>query len=111
MASYEQWVQMLAGLYRGPGREHVAWNAALLSDTIYTQPVLYEFGDLRMPVVLVIGNKDTTGERRCASRRARDLGQLSKARKGGGEPYPTRQSGRISRPWAFAADSGARDLS
>ncbi len=51
---------MLAGLYRGPGRELVAWNAALLSDMIYSQPVLYEFGDLRMPVLLVIGDKDTT---------------------------------------------------
>ena len=57
---YEQWVQMLAGMYRGPGRELVAWNAAVLSDMIYTQPVLYEFGDLRMPVLLVIGDKDTT---------------------------------------------------
>jgi pimeloyl-ACP methyl ester carboxylesterase len=57
---YEQWVQMLAGMYRGPGRELVAWNAALLSDMIYTQPVLYEFGALRMPVLLVIGDKDTT---------------------------------------------------
>ena len=57
---YEKWVQMLAGLYRGSGRELVAWNAALLSDMIYTQPVLYEFGDLRMPVLLVIGDKDTT---------------------------------------------------
>jgi hypothetical protein len=56
---YERWVQMLAGLYRGPGRELVAWNAALLSDMIYTQPVLYEFGELRMPVLLVIGDKDT----------------------------------------------------
>jgi len=58
--AYEQWVQMLAGLYLGPGRELVAWNAALLSDMIYSQPVLYEFGDLRMPVLLVIGEKDTT---------------------------------------------------
>lgn len=57
---YETWVQMLAGLYRGPGRERVAWNAALTSDMIYTQPVLYEFADLRMPVLLVIGDKDTT---------------------------------------------------
>lgn len=37
--AYEEWVQMLAGLYRGPGRDIVAWNAALLSDMIYTQPV------------------------------------------------------------------------
>jgi pimeloyl-ACP methyl ester carboxylesterase len=59
-SEYERWVQMLAGLYRGPGRELVAWNAALTSDMIYTQPVLYEFGELRMPVLLVIGDKDTT---------------------------------------------------
>src|SRR5580698_7551814 len=57
---YEKWVQMLAGLYRGPGRELVSWNAALTSDMIYSQPVLYEFGDLRMPVLLVIGDKDNT---------------------------------------------------
>ena len=57
---YEKWVQMLAGLYRGSGHEVVAWNAALTSDMIYSQPVLYEFGDLRMPVLLVIGDKDTT---------------------------------------------------
>jgi pimeloyl-ACP methyl ester carboxylesterase len=57
---YEVWVQMLAGLYRGPGLELVARNAALLTDMIYTQPVLYEFGNLRMPVLLVIGDKDTT---------------------------------------------------
>lgn len=50
---------MLAGLYRGPARELVAWNAALLSDMIYTQPVLYEFGDLAMPVLLVFGDRDT----------------------------------------------------
>jgi pimeloyl-ACP methyl ester carboxylesterase len=59
-SEYEQWVQMLAGMYRGAGREVVSWNAALLSDMIYAQPVLYEFGDLRMPVLLMIGDKDTT---------------------------------------------------
>jgi pimeloyl-ACP methyl ester carboxylesterase len=57
---YERWVQMLAGMYRGSGREIVAWNSALLYDMIYTQPVFYEFGRLRMPVLLMIGDKDTT---------------------------------------------------
>jgi pimeloyl-ACP methyl ester carboxylesterase len=51
---------MLAGLYRGPGKEAVAWNGALIADMVLTQPVVYEFGDLRMPVLLVIGDKDTT---------------------------------------------------
>jgi pimeloyl-ACP methyl ester carboxylesterase len=57
---YEQWVQMLAGMYRGPGKKIVAWNSALLYDMIYTQPVVYEFPLLRMPVLLLIGTRDNT---------------------------------------------------
>jgi pimeloyl-ACP methyl ester carboxylesterase len=57
---YEPWVQMLAGMYRGPGKQLVAWNSALLYDMIYTQPVVYELGQLKMPVLLMIGDKDTT---------------------------------------------------
>ncbi|MDR3098991.1 MAG: alpha/beta hydrolase [Paraburkholderia sp.] len=59
-ARYEPWVQMLAGMYRGPGKQQVAWDSALLYDMIYTQPVIYEFGQLKMPVLLLIGDKDTT---------------------------------------------------
>jgi pimeloyl-ACP methyl ester carboxylesterase len=57
---YERWVQMLAGMYRGPGRDIVAWNSALLYDMIYTQPVFYEFEKISVPVLLLIGDKDTT---------------------------------------------------
>ena len=57
---YEPWVQMLAGMYRGPGKRVVAWNSALTYDMIYTQPVLYEFEKLTMPVLLMIGDHDTT---------------------------------------------------
>lgn len=57
---YEPWVQMLAGMYRGPGKQQVAWDSALLYDMIYTQPVVYEFGQLKMPTLLLIGDKDTT---------------------------------------------------
>ncbi|HEY0294641.1 MAG TPA: alpha/beta hydrolase [Bordetella sp.] len=59
-ADFEPWVQMLAGMYRGPGKKIVAWNSALLYDMIYTQPVVYELGQLSMPVLLMIGDKDTT---------------------------------------------------
>lgn len=59
-ADYEPWVQMLAGMYRGPGRDLVAWNSALLYDMIYTQPVVYELGQLRPWTLLLIGQKDTT---------------------------------------------------
>jgi pimeloyl-ACP methyl ester carboxylesterase len=58
--SYERWVQMLAGMYRGPGKAEVAWASALLYDMIYTQPVVYELGLLKPPTLLLIGDKDTT---------------------------------------------------
>ncbi len=57
---YDRWVNMLAGLYNGPGRKIVAWNSALLYDMIFTQPVWYEFKDLAMPTTLMIGTADTT---------------------------------------------------
>jgi pimeloyl-ACP methyl ester carboxylesterase len=59
-ANYEPWVQMLAGMYRGPGKQIVAWNSALLDDMIYTQPVVYELGQVSVPTLLLIGQKDTT---------------------------------------------------
>ena len=57
---YERWVQMLAGLYRGPGHDIVSWDMALVDDMAYTQPVFYEFEQLTVPVLLMIGDKDTT---------------------------------------------------
>nr|WP_173569778.1 alpha/beta hydrolase [Acetobacter conturbans] len=58
--SFEPWVQMLAGMYRGPGRDAVAWNSARLYDMIFTQPVVHEFPKLTVPTVLMIGDKDIT---------------------------------------------------
>jgi pimeloyl-ACP methyl ester carboxylesterase len=57
---YEPWVQMLAGLNRGPGHAVVAWNSALLYEMITTGPVVYELGALKPPVLLMIGDKDNT---------------------------------------------------
>jgi pimeloyl-ACP methyl ester carboxylesterase len=57
---YERWVQMLAGLYRGPGHDIVAWNSALTYDMAFTQPVYYEFEQITLPVRLMVGDKDTT---------------------------------------------------
>jgi len=57
---FEVPVRMLAGLFRGPGRELVAWNSALLYDMIYTQPVVHELGQLQTPALLLIGQLDTT---------------------------------------------------
>jgi pimeloyl-ACP methyl ester carboxylesterase len=57
---FERWVDMLSGLNRGSGHQLVAWNSALIYDMIYTQPVVYEFKDLKVPTVLMIGTADTT---------------------------------------------------
>ncbi len=58
---YEKWVQMQVGMYRGAGKEIMAWNSALTSEMIFTQPVIYELERLKMPVLFLIGDKDTTG--------------------------------------------------
>jgi pimeloyl-ACP methyl ester carboxylesterase len=57
---YERWVQMLAGLYRGPGHDLVAWNAALTDDMALNQPVYYQFEQISVAVLLIVGDKDNT---------------------------------------------------
>lgn len=57
---YQRWVDMLAGLNQGPGKKLVAWNSALIYDMIFTQPVVYEFKNLKVPTLLMIGEADTT---------------------------------------------------
>ncbi len=73
---YDRWVGMAAGLYAGSGRELVTWNQALTSDMIFTQPVLHEFGLLRVPTLLMIGGMDRTapGAGRAAPEIAKRLG-------------------------------------
>jgi pimeloyl-ACP methyl ester carboxylesterase len=57
---YDRWVDMLAGMYAGPGRQAVAWNQALTSDMVFNQPVVYEFPKVAVPTTLFIGQKDRT---------------------------------------------------
>lgn len=57
---YDRWVGMLAGLYAGPGKQRVAWNQALTTDMVFTQPVVHEFAQIRVPTTLIIGQRDRT---------------------------------------------------
>ncbi|HZZ62971.1 MAG TPA: alpha/beta hydrolase [Roseiarcus sp.] len=57
---YDHWITMLGGLAQGPGRDIVARNAGLIDDMIYDQPVVYEFPLIRVPTILMIGDRDTT---------------------------------------------------
>lgn len=73
---YDRWVEMLAGMYAGEGKEIVAWNQAQTSDMVFTQPVIHEFGKLSMPALLLIGGKDRTapGANRAPDEVAQRLG-------------------------------------
>jgi pimeloyl-ACP methyl ester carboxylesterase len=57
---YEPLIQVLAGWTRHPDYPKVAWVAALTSDMIFTQPVLYEFPNIQVPTLLIIGQRDRT---------------------------------------------------
>jgi pimeloyl-ACP methyl ester carboxylesterase len=57
---YDALIEILAGWTRHPEYRRVAWNAALTSDMIFTQPVLYEFERLKPPALLIIGQRDRT---------------------------------------------------
>ena len=73
---YDRWVALQAGMYEGAGREVSAWASALTYDMIYTQPVVHEFPQLRVPTVLIIGQRDRTavGRDAAASEVAAKLG-------------------------------------
>lgn len=46
---YDEWVYLLT-----------AWNNAQTADMIFTQPVLYEFQNIEVPTLLIIGTRDKT---------------------------------------------------
>lgn len=57
---YDRWVEMLAGMYAGDGKEQVAWNQAQTSEMVFTQPVIHEFSRIEAPTLLLIGGLDRT---------------------------------------------------
>ena len=58
--AYDRWVEMLAHFTRDPDYPRMAWNQALTSEMIYTQPVVYEFPQISVPTLLIIGQRDRT---------------------------------------------------
>lgn len=58
--SYAEWAKLLAGWTLNKNYQIIAWNAALTYDMIFTQPVVYEFENLEVPTLLIIGTRDRT---------------------------------------------------
>lgn len=57
---YDRWLNLLAGWTLHTDYPLIAWNAALTTDMIFTQPVVYEFGNIKCPTLLIIGTRDRT---------------------------------------------------
>jgi len=57
---YDRWLNINAGWTLNKDYAIIAKNAALTYDMIFTQPVVYEFQNLKMPTLLIIGQRDRT---------------------------------------------------
>lgn len=57
---YDQWLDLLAGWTLSKDYPQVAWNAALTTDIVFNQPVVYEFKNIKVPTLLIIGTRDRT---------------------------------------------------
>lgn len=59
--AYDVWVDMLVRIYKGEEAESYAFDQALITDAVYTQPIVYELPLLaKTKVLLLIGVQDTT---------------------------------------------------
>jgi pimeloyl-ACP methyl ester carboxylesterase len=59
-ADFDKWAKLLAGWALNKDYKIIAWNSALTYDMIFTQPVCYEFQNIKNPTLLIIGTRDRT---------------------------------------------------
>ena len=57
---YDEWVNLLAGWTLNSDYKTIAWNSALTYDMVFTQPVVYEFKNIKVKTLLIIGTRDRT---------------------------------------------------
>ena len=65
--AYDPLLEIQQGWIAGPDHPTIARVSALTYDMIFTQPVVHEFGDVAVPTLLVIGQRDRTALRRDAA--------------------------------------------
>ncbi|RDW78311.1 putative alpha beta hydrolase fold protein [Coleophoma crateriformis] len=58
--SYDIWVQMLMDVYQGPEGRTFAYDMALTTDMIFTEPIVYQLPSLTMKSLLIVGDEDNT---------------------------------------------------
>jgi pimeloyl-ACP methyl ester carboxylesterase len=59
-ADFDKWAKLLAGWTLNKNYKIIAWNSALTYDMVFTQPVCYEFQNIKNPTLLIIGTRDRT---------------------------------------------------
>ena len=57
---FDRWARLLAGWTINENYDEIAWTSALTYEMIFTQPVLYEFKNISIPTLLIIGTRDKT---------------------------------------------------
>ena len=77
---YDKWVNILAVWTLNKDYPVIAKNSALTYDMIFTQPVCYEFENLTVPTLLIIGQRDRTalGKAKAPKEVQDDLGNYPK---------------------------------
>lgn len=74
---YDRWLNLLADWTLSPDYPIIAWNAALTTDMVFNQPIVYELGNIKAPTLLIIGTRDRTaiGKDRAAKEIQPTMGQ------------------------------------
>ncbi|MFG0244952.1 MAG: alpha/beta fold hydrolase [Phycisphaerales bacterium JB052] len=57
---YEELAKLQMNWTQSPDKERLAWVSALTYDMIFTQPVIHDFDQIRVPTLLIIGTRDRT---------------------------------------------------
>jgi pimeloyl-ACP methyl ester carboxylesterase len=109
---YDRWVEMSAGMYRGPGAERIAQTQARIAEMAFIQPVVHEFR--------AHSRADDSDDRaigpHCAGRQSRTCGsceaawKLSRVGPRGGKAHPERQAYRVPGTGARPADPGTGSI-
>lgn len=60
---YDKLLEVPAGWTLSEDYDRIAWNSARTYDMIFTQPVCYEFENIKAPALLIIGQLDRTAIR------------------------------------------------
>ncbi len=88
--SYDAIADIQVGWTTSPDRETLAKVSALTYDMIFTQPVVYEFSQVKAPTLLIVGTRDRTalGKNLVAPEIAAEMGRYERLGKAADQSFP-----------------------